>query len=65
MKELKLKFNKETVANLTGNEMKDVKGGFTYGLSGGARCQWSKRTQQIGTIQNDLDCKVRWRTTMR
>ena len=35
----KLKLNKETVSTLNDEQMKNVKGGFTYILSGGQRCR--------------------------
>ena len=37
----KLTLNKETIASLNNEQMGDVKGGFTYALSMGARCRKS------------------------
>jgi len=38
----KLTLRKETLATLDKSEMMNVKGGFTYSLSGGWRCQKSQ-----------------------
>lgn len=52
----KLTLNKKTVSKLNEAEMQDLKGGFTYSLSGGARCQWS----DANSLNPDV-CKVAWR----
>ncbi|MFN7337175.1 MAG: class I lanthipeptide [Cyclobacteriaceae bacterium] len=39
----KLSLNKETITSLDKNQMMDVKGGFTYSLSTGWRCQKSQK----------------------
>lgn len=51
----KLTLNKETVSALTNNEMSNVKGGFTYGLSLGHRC---KNSERLGA-DSQLDCGVK------
>ncbi|MFN8844565.1 MAG: class I lanthipeptide [Chryseotalea sp.] len=50
MKKLKLK--KETIISLDNLEMANIKGGFTYSLSTGERCQESKAL----TAKNGYDC---------
>ena len=52
----KLMLNKSTVSKLNNTEMEDLKGGITFSLSGGARCQWSN-----GGTMNANVCKVEWR----
>ncbi len=39
----KLSLNKETLSSLDKSEMMNVKGGFTYSLSTGWRCEKSQR----------------------
>lgn len=50
----KLSLNKETISALSGEEMSSVKGGFTYSLSLGNRCQNSKELGQ----SSQFDCGV-------
>ena len=48
----KLNLNKETIAALDSKMMSEIKGGFTYSLSTGARCQASKARG----ASNPYDC---------
>lgn len=48
----KLNLNKETIAALDNKTMSEVKGGFTYSLSTGARCNISKKYG----ADNPYDC---------
>lgn len=40
----KLNLNKETIAALDNRTMSEIKGGFTYSLSGGAVCKLSRKS---------------------
>lgn len=48
----KLNLNKETIAALDNKTMSEIKGGFTYSLSTGARCHASKARG----ARNAYDC---------
>ena len=49
----KLKLSKKTVSELSNSELENVKGGFTYGLSLGATCRYSK---SLGANINAYQC---------
>jgi natural product precursor len=51
MKNRKLSLKKETVASLDKSDMANVKGGFTYSLSTGRTCQYSKSLGAVDAYQ--------------